>query len=69
MVKTTRAQRQAIYRKWLQCPSPLPRTHELHSTMTYRQFRKSVIQGDYGCVLVQWCGMWVGIETDGYAHT
>ena len=37
---------------------------------TYRQFRASVqpfIGG--GCVLVEWCGMWVGIEPDGYTHT
>jgi hypothetical protein len=22
-----------------------------------------------GCVMVNWCGMWIGIETDGYTHS
>ena len=22
-----------------------------------------------GAVMVQWCGMWLGIETDGYCHS
>jgi len=22
-----------------------------------------------GCWMVEWCGMWLGIETDGYMHT
>lgn len=22
-----------------------------------------------GCIIVGWCGMFVGIETDGYTHT
>ena len=36
--------------------------------MTYRQFRATVQPGP-GCVLVQWCGMWLGIEPDGYTHS
>jgi hypothetical protein len=37
----------------------------------YREFRrtvKPVFAGD-GAVIVQWSGMWVGIEPDGYTHT
>lgn len=35
---------------------------------TYRAFRRSIHWG-YECIMVPWCGMWVGIEKDGYAHT
>jgi hypothetical protein len=38
---------------------------------TYKQFRKTVhplIAGD-GCIMVEWCGMFIGIETDGYTHS
>jgi len=38
--------------------------------LSYREFRKTV-QGYPGgdCVLVPWCGMWLGIEKDGYTHS
>lgn len=36
--------------------------------MTYRQFRKTV-QQSYDCAMVYWCGMWLGIEQDGYTHS
>ena len=36
--------------------------------MTYRDFRKTVQQG-YDCIMVPWCGMWLGIESDGYTHS
>jgi hypothetical protein len=36
--------------------------------VTYKEFRRSVSKG-WDCVMVYWCGMWVGIETDGYTHT
>lgn len=60
MVYLTKAQRKALYRKWT-----LSNNHQ-----TYRKFRASVIRLDgSGCVLVHWCGMWLGIETDGYTHS
>jgi hypothetical protein len=37
---------------------------------SYRQFRRTVrpyFGGD--CILVPWCGMWLGIEEDGYTHS
>lgn len=37
-------------------------------SMTYMQFRRTVIMG-YGCIMVPWCNMWLGIETDGYTHS
>ncbi len=38
---------------------------------TYREFRRTVQPyfGGDGCVMVPWCGMWLGIETDGYTHS
>lgn len=58
LAKTNKAQRIAIYRKWQQD----------NQGMTYRQFRKTVSEG-YDCLMVQWCGMWLGIESDGYTHS
>lgn len=36
---------------------------------SYLDFRRRVhiLFGD--CAMIHWCGMWVGIETDGYRHT
>lgn len=53
-----RNQRVALHRKWLQ----------ENQGMSYMQFRRTVQHG-YDCVMVQWCGMWLGIETDGYTHS
>jgi hypothetical protein len=36
--------------------------------MTYKEFRKRVQPG-FDCVMVKWCGMWLGIEQDGYTHS
>jgi hypothetical protein len=58
LAKTNKAQRIAIHRKWQQD----------NQGMTYRQFRKTVLEG-YDCLMVQWCGMWLGIESDGYTHS
>lgn len=39
--------------------------------MTYLAFRRSVrpcFDGS-GAVMVHWCGMWLGVELDGYTHS
>ncbi len=36
--------------------------------MSYRQFRRTVQPG-WDCIMIQWCGMWLGIEKDGYTHS
>ena len=60
MKAITKEQRQAIYRKWTQNDQG----------MSYRQFRATVQRANYDdCLMVQWCGMWLGIETDGYTHS
>lgn len=35
---------------------------------SYREFRRTVQYGS-GCIMVPWCGMWLGIEPDGYTHS
>lgn len=35
---------------------------------SYLEFRRTVQPG-WNCVMVEWCGMWLGIETDGYTHS
>ena len=60
MKTLTRAQREALHRKWRQD----------NQGITYEQFRKSVQYASYdNCILVAWCGMWLGIESDGYTHS
>lgn len=36
--------------------------------MTYRSFRKLAVSS-FGTIVVPWCGMWLGIEEDGYTHS
>jgi hypothetical protein len=40
----------------------------LYPQMTYRQFRRLAVMG-FDCLMVPWCGMWLGIEKDGYTHS
>lgn len=75
----TRKQREAIKRVFDRCPlyasligstwqaTSTPRYHG-HKALTYRQFRRLVLP-TYDCLMVQWCGMWLGIEGDGYVHS
>lgn len=58
----TKEQRKALYRKWQQA----------NNDMSYLAFRRSVKRYGFaqeGCVIVFWCNMWLGIETDGYTHS
>ena len=57
----TQAQSDTLVRKWEQD----------NQGLTLAEFVKTaqpLIAGN-GCIMVPWCGMWVGIEEDGYAHT
>jgi hypothetical protein len=40
----------------------------LRRKMTYREFRK-LARVSFGALMVPWCGMWLGIEQDGYTHS
>lgn len=55
----TIAQMRALYRLW---------ARQENKTLTYRQFRETAQQG-FDCIMVEWCGMWIGIERDGYTHS
>ena len=66
MVRTTRAQRETLKRKCAE--QNYTRKLALRPPLTYREFRRTVVSG-FGYIMVPWCGMWVGIEPDGYAHT
>jgi len=37
--------------------------------ISYREFRRKVAFSYPDCAMVQWCGMWLGIEQDGYTHS
>ena len=58
MVQLNKAQRQSLLRKWLQD----------NQNLSYLKFRRTVQPG-WDCVMVKWCGMWLGIERDGYTHS
>ena len=36
---------------------------------TYLDWRRECHQSFCGAFMVPWCGMWLGIEPDGYAHS
>jgi hypothetical protein len=58
MINLTKAQRKALHRVWL-------RTDQ---QVSYRDFRKTV-QPSFGCVMVEFAGMWLGLEEDGHTHS
>ena len=57
-MKITTEQKHAIKRLYDQKPLG----------MSYLQFRRTAQRG-YDCLMVEWCGMWLGIEKDGYTHS
>lgn len=70
-----KAQQKALYRIWdrgdlIAVPEgPGLRTVGTgRQPLTYKQFRKTV-QFSFDCAMVHWCGMWLGIEQDGYTHS
>jgi len=69
----TRPQRVALKRVYDRQPIPakpmmLDGYYGIKRTISYRQFRRTVRPGS-GCIMVEWCGMWLGIEPDGYTHS
>ena len=53
---------EAIHRKYQQSPD---------GATSYLAFRRRVqpLVGDNACAIMQWCGMWLGIEPAGYTHS
>jgi hypothetical protein len=64
-MKLTKPQAQTLRRKWIDGQ------HENGSTrdVSFLAFRRTVEPTYDASVMVQWCGMYVGIEPDGYPHT
>jgi hypothetical protein len=60
-MKLTKSQQIALARKWDQS----------NQGLTYVEFRRTIEQpyGADGPIMVAWCGMWLGIEIDGYCHS
>jgi hypothetical protein len=81
-MKTTRKQREAIKRVYDRCRISIrmvdadgygyrpeaARSFPGERKASYRDFRK-IIQTGHDCLMVKWCGMWLGIESDGYTHS
>jgi hypothetical protein len=66
MTILTRAQREALYRIYIRPVNGTTRT----GLRGYRSFRRMVSHDALmGCVMVQWAGMWLGIEPDGHTHS
>lgn len=77
MTRTTKAQRKAVRAVFCRGPIKPYMTPDEHARgliavpLTYKQFRRGV-QPTFGCdgaVAVQWAGMWLCIERDGYTHS
>ena len=60
-MKLNKAQQKSLHIKWLQD----------NQGLSYLQFRRTVESGlgMDNCAMVKWCGMWLGIETDGYPQS
>lgn len=63
MLILTKAQRNAVWRKWMMMDED--------TRPSYREFRKAVQPtfGMDGAIVLPWCGMWLAIERDGYTHS
>ena len=57
---TTRLQRESLYRLY---------TRNSDGSSSYLSFRRRAQLGQFDVLGLQWCGMFVGIETDGHSHT
>lgn len=75
----TKAQRVALWHLFQRdFPSWVSPTRRHHSgmelgiikvpTVQWRRFRKSAV-ATADCVMIEWHGMWLGIEKDGYTHS
>lgn len=67
-VKTTHEQRTALFRKWKQMKTN-PETAKAEPS--WANFAKTVepTTAMEGAITVQWYGMWLCIEKDGYVHS
>ena len=59
MTKLTKQQKLSLYRIY---------SRDWIKPYNYLAFRRTVQQG-FDCIMVPYCGMWLGIEKDGYTHS
>lgn len=75
MITLTRKQREALEKVFNRGPIYPYLTYKEKAQgiravpLTYKQFRRTIVRGDYGCIMVGWCNMWLGIERDGHTHS
>lgn len=61
MVKITKAQSVALVRKYRQ---------NSDGSKSFLEFRRKVLPAfGMNCIMIKWCGMCLGIESDGYTHS
>ena len=68
----TRDQKVALHNVWLRgTPSELDPSYRNNGSglQTYLTFRRRSARESFDCLMVQWQGMLLGIETDGYTHS
>ena len=58
-LKMTRQQRIALFKVY---------QRNSNGSNTFRAFMARAVQG-YDCIMINWCGMWLGIESSGYTHS
>lgn len=69
-IPTTRKQREALYNLFCRRHDPSYEGFESKTfRRAYRTFRKGFRHYLGGYVGGMWCGMFIGIETDGYTHS
>jgi hypothetical protein len=57
----TKAQQQALLALYQRSPD---------GAASYLAFRRRAAYSHMvGCVMIPWCGMWIGIEYDGHTHS
>ena len=65
----TRPQREALKRVYDR-PHTFRDQYAGNKRQSYRAFRRTVQPEFCGpAIMVHWCGMWLGIEPDGYTHS
>lgn len=70
MIVTTRAQREALLRVFMRNdPKPKHPLNVKEWWARYVYFRRVKVHAGYGCIMVEWADMWLGIEPDGYTHS
>ena len=58
-MKLTKQQKIALFKVY---------SRDWNKPLSYLSFRRTV-QQSFDCIMVPYCGMWLGIEKDGYTHS